>query len=83
MATAADTQQQRYVHVREMRGDGFVEFDFSINDPELYVELILPETAFWEFCSSNRVHFLSDNQAEVIDQDREQWREASAPQLQQ
>lgn len=82
MAKQHDIPQKRYVHVREVRKDGFVEFDFSIDDPELYVELILPEQAFWEFCSSNRVIFLSDDQAHGIELDREQWRDATAEQLQ-
>lgn len=65
----------KFVKVRKMRDDGFVEFDFSIGDPTLYVELILPSTAFNEFCNANAVQFLDDDQADAIDRDRRKWRD--------
>lgn len=46
---------RRYVRVCSRRQDGFVEFEFSIGDPELAVELMLPESAFHEFCLANEV----------------------------
>lgn len=73
--------QKRYVRVRETLENGFVEFDFSIDDPQLYVELILPEQAFWEFCTSNRVSFLSTEEGKAIDSDRERWRDATSDDL--
>jgi len=82
MSVLNSIPQKHYVRVREVRKDGFVEFDFSIDDPQLYVELILPEQAFWEFCSSNRVTFLSDEQGQSIDLDKERWRDATSDQLQ-
>jgi phenol hydroxylase P0 protein len=45
---------KRYVRITGAH-DGFVEFDFAIGDPELNVELILPRTAFDEFCRMNKV----------------------------
>ena len=42
-----------------MRDDRFIEFDFSIGDPDLTVELILPKAAFQEFCAMHRVRVLS------------------------
>lgn len=65
----------KFVRVRRMRDDGFVEFDFSIADPALYVELILPTTAFNEFCNSNHVTFIDDDRAAAIDADRRRWRQ--------
>lgn len=44
-----------YVRVTEVRADGLVAFDFAIGWPELSVELMLPQAAFDEFCSRNRV----------------------------
>ena len=35
----------RYVRVRQIVNDKFVEFDFAIGDPSLYVELVLPKEA--------------------------------------
>lgn len=49
---------RRYVRICETRPDGFVEFEFAIGDPELCVELMLPESAFHEFCLANDVTVL-------------------------
>ena len=46
---------RRYVRICEQRPDGFIEFEFSIGDPEMCVELMLPESAFHEFCLANDV----------------------------
>ena len=45
----------RFVRLRRVRADGFVEFDFAIGEPDLLVELILPVVAFHEFCRANQV----------------------------
>lgn len=63
-----------FVRVRERREDGFVEFDFSIDHPDLTVELILPAAAFQEFCASNQVEHLSDADGLAIDYDKAKWR---------
>jgi phenol/toluene 2-monooxygenase (NADH) P0/A0 len=46
---------RKYVRVIERRPDGFVAFEFSIGWPELAVELLLPASAFDEFCAAQRV----------------------------
>ncbi|HOI51682.1 phenol hydroxylase subunit [Azonexus caeni] len=46
---------RRYVRICKRRPDGFIEFEFAIGDPELAVELMLPESAFHEFCLANEV----------------------------
>ncbi len=46
---------RRYVRVFSRRPDGFIEFEFAIGDPQLAVELMLPESAFHEFCLANEV----------------------------
>ncbi|MFT3758396.1 phenol hydroxylase subunit [Thauera sp.] len=56
-APAFDTAR-RFVRVTGERPNGFVEFDFAIGDPELFVELILGRDAFSEFCAANAVEFL-------------------------
>ncbi|MCB1713715.1 MAG: phenol hydroxylase [Candidatus Competibacteraceae bacterium] len=65
---------KKYIRVRNRTAKGFVEFDFSIDDPELYVELILPETAFKEFCEHNAVEWLSPEEGKRLDADRKKWR---------
>ena len=66
--------QTRYVRITSRDRPGFVEFNFSINDPSLYLEMILPVAAFNEFCRTNQVTFLTDEQAEAVAQQQEKWR---------
>ncbi len=51
-----------------------MEFVFSIGEPDLGVELILPRPAFEEFCRTHRVHFLTPAQAARVDADASRWR---------
>lgn len=46
---------KRYVRLLGERAGGFIEFEFAIADPDVYVELILPAAAFEEFCRDNEV----------------------------
>ena len=45
----------RYVRVRSAPEETFVEFDFAIEYPDLFVELVLPKKAFELFCKRNNV----------------------------
>ena len=63
-----------FVHITNVRADGFVEFDFSIGEPELYIELVLPWQAFEEFCSHNRVQHLTAEEVAAVEYDRLKWR---------
>ncbi|MBF7729133.1 phenol hydroxylase subunit [Pseudomonas sp. N040] len=51
--------RKRFVRVTGNRGSRFVEFDFAIGEPELFVEMILTHEAFAEFCSTNRVQLMA------------------------
>lgn len=55
MAAQPSLLDARFVRVRNRRPNGIVEFDFAIGEPEIFVELILPDTAFDRFCADNRV----------------------------
>ena len=66
--------QQRYVRVTQVRDKRFVEFDFSIGDPTLFVELVLPFEQFQVFCKRNQVIELSAEQAAQVDYDQLKWR---------
>ncbi len=50
--------QRKYVRVTGCRAKNFIEFDFAVGSPDLFVELILPEAAFAEFCRCNDVQVL-------------------------
>ena len=54
---------RRYVRVRRVRDDGFVEFEFAIGDPDMFVELILPQAALAGFCAANDVILLAESPA--------------------
>lgn len=64
----------RYVRVRSQPQDKFVEFDFAIGHPELFVELILPKAAFEQFCTHNRVQFMDEKMQQQVDADIQKWR---------
>ncbi|UTW02392.1 phenol hydroxylase [Amphritea atlantica] len=64
----------KYVRVRSAEDARFVEFDFAIGDPALFVELIMPKGAFEHFCTANEVVFMTREQQEAIDIEMEKWR---------
>ena len=64
----------RYIRVRSEPGDKFVEFDFAIAYPELFVELVLPHEAFEIFCKHNKVVHMDSNMIRKIDEDMVKWR---------
>lgn len=66
---AAFNVAKKYVRAGAEREDGFVEFEFAIGDPALFVELMLPADSFKEFCESNDVVVLD----EALDVDAGDW----------
>jgi phenol hydroxylase P0 protein len=50
----------KFVRIKQVRADGLVCFEFAIGWPELFVDLMLPRTAFDDFCVRQRVQLLSD-----------------------
>ena len=63
-----------FVRRRGVIDDRFIEFDFAIGDPTLYVEMVLPLAAFDQFCRLNRVQVMSSEQARAVDVDMQKWR---------
>ena len=64
---------KRFVRLKQVRGDGFVEFEFAIGDPDLAVDLILPAEAYRTFCRDNHAVLISPLQGAAIDQARLRW----------
>lgn len=58
--TKVFSTDKKFVRVLGKTEKGLIEFSFSIGEPELSAELILPEDAFKEFCETNKVILLSD-----------------------
>lgn len=63
-----------FVRITGTRPNGLIEFDFSIGEPEIYVELVLPFKAFQDFCATNHVQHLTAAEAAAVDYDRMKWR---------
>lgn len=64
----------RYIRVRSAPEDKFVEFDFAIGYPELFVELVLPRDAFKVFCEHNNVVHMDSDMIRQVDDDMVKWR---------
>ncbi|WP_397448783.1 phenol hydroxylase subunit [Pseudomonas sp. NA-150] len=64
----------RYVRVRSPEQATFVEFDFAIGTPDLYVELVLPRQAFQQFCDVNNVQHMDAQMCAAVDADMRKWR---------
>lgn len=50
--------KRKFVRIKEVRPGGLVCFEFAIGWPELFVDLMLPQPAFDDFCVQNRVQLL-------------------------
>ena len=69
-----DKAAKCFVRVTDRDHRGFVEFQFSIGDPGLYLEMTLPRAAFDEFCNEHQVHVLSADEARQVDAKERRWR---------
>ncbi|MGH8381941.1 phenol hydroxylase subunit [Pseudomonas sp.] len=76
MSQAGSTFEQlpRYIRVRSKPDDAFVEFDFAIGYPDLFVELVLPHQAFTLFCAANHVQHMTAQMSDALDADARKWR---------
>ncbi len=73
---------RRYVRRCGERAGGFIEFEFAIGEPEVFVEMILSPSAFAEFCAANRVALLPPRDAGAGAADWD-WRLADATRFKQ
>jgi len=74
LGTKLQTNLDRFVHITSQTQKGLIEFDFSIGDPTLYVELALPIKQFEEFCRSNGVKYLTKQQLIDVENDKLKWK---------
>lgn len=63
-----------FVRVTNADRRGYVEFQFSIGDPELYLEMTLPPAAFAEFCAAHCATHLDAAAARAVDRGMQRWR---------
>lgn len=64
----------KYIRVRSPQDARFVEFDFAIDDPGLFVELVMPKDAFKRFCQTNQVVEMTKAQSDTVDAEMDKWR---------
>ena len=64
-----------YVRVTGKRDDGFVEFEFSVGQPEVALEMVLKQQDFEKFCEEQKVTFLDEEAAPSDDEEKNafQW----------
>ncbi len=67
-------RQPRFVRVTGVRNNRFVEFEFSIGDPTLFVELVLPFDQFRRFCAAQQTRELTAEEGAQVDFDQLKWR---------
>lgn len=68
------TEVQHYVRVTQVLRNRFVEFEYSIGDPVLCVELVLPFPEFEQFCDRYKAQHLTPAQVAAVEFDRLKWR---------
>lgn len=64
----------KYIWIKRELDSRYIEFYFAIDDPSLFVELILPQEAFREFCRVNSVVHMSAEQIAAVEAEAEKWR---------
>lgn len=68
-----DDAPRHFVRVTCADHHGYTEFQFSIGDPDLYLDMTLPPAAFVEFCARHQVVHLTPAQAEAVDVAARRW----------
>lgn len=68
------TEQAHFVHITGFLRNEFVEFDYSVGTPTLYVELVLPFKQFRQFCIKHSVKELTTEQKHQVELDKLKWR---------
>ncbi len=66
LVTDEATLARRYVRITGQQPNGIIAFEFSVGWPDMSVELALPEPLFNEFCSKNKVEFLTEAVGEKL-----------------
>jgi phenol hydroxylase P0 protein len=73
-ASGVPGSPQAYVRILGTRLGRYVEFEYSLDDGTLAVELILSPKALKEFCDARGAIILKPDEALAADVDRVAWR---------
>ncbi|WP_454738096.1 phenol hydroxylase subunit [Cupriavidus necator] len=71
------TPGRRHVRVTA-RDQHWVEFEFSLGDPALYVELVMRPDQFAAFCSAQGATAVPHQFGQALEQERGKWSETVA-----
>lgn len=71
---AGPKDAKKYVRITERMSNGMIGFDFAIGSPDLFVELVLPEAAFKDFCETNKAEFMTEEESAIVDAEMQKWR---------
>ncbi|RMF09079.1 MAG: phenol hydroxylase [Alphaproteobacteria bacterium] len=66
--------RERVARITGVRRATYVEFDFTVGDEQLTVELIMPYPAFREFCEHNRIRLLPSSSEVERQMQQLKWR---------
>jgi len=69
-----DQKSEAHVRVTNIRNNQFVEFDFSLDDPTIFIELVLPFDMYKAFCRKHNAVELTPEQEAQVDLDTLKWR---------
>jgi len=74
MSPVPDCPSQAFVRVLGIRNGRFIEFEFSLGDRDLALELIMPFTAFEEFRLARNAVLLPPDAQTAADLEQLAWR---------
>ena len=63
----------KFVRIIETHANGLVEFEFAVGEPELFVELLMAQVAFDEFCVMHGVTPTRGHLVPTPSSDEQEW----------
>jgi phenol hydroxylase P0 protein len=63
----------KFVRIIETHTNGLVEFEFAVGEPELFVELLMAQTPFDEFCAMHGVMPTQGRLASTQSPEEQEW----------
>lgn len=63
----------KFVRIIETHANGLVEFEFAVGEPELFVELLMAQASFDEFCVMHGVTPTQGRLPAVQGKEEQEW----------
>lgn len=63
----------KFVRIIEQHANGLVEFEFAVGEPGLFVELLMAQASFDEFCAMHGVTPTQGRLAVAQSSDEQEW----------